>query len=436
MWIAALASALLVNFEVAPDRTISADEQVIIIGPDLGTRAAALSVVSEMRDELRLAVDKEADEGNNQVRPLNHLLVLELFGQPGDPAPPRLYSRRIRPVEGLDQLRFELNIHLARGLDRNALRREVLTCLLLDLGLKTNLLPDQQFNTPPWLIEGLLERLAWRKREADRGLYKSLYRRGAIFEVEDILTQKNPAQLNAAERTAFRISSGALVMAMLRQERGRESFTKFLEQIATFEGEPILLLRQHFPETALSENSLAKWWALQLENLTQDFVTETLDLLTTETALQNALRGTIDDEEGNPLSFQLENYHPILELEEDQRLLLLSQLSEQLGLLSYRCFPSCRPLILEYAKILQTLAKGQDDNLTARFTILREERELFQNIGLRTRDYLDWFQISTATELSGDFNDYLSIKAELDQRPTQQLGPIESYLESIQKLYE
>ncbi|MDP0492082.1 MAG: hypothetical protein Q7Q71_13620 [Verrucomicrobiota bacterium JB023] len=437
----ALSALLIFSFWqgalAVPDQVVSADGRVIVTGSDPRVRGAVLSTLTDLRSELRTVLgEMDVTETGEPARyEMRHNLLVSLVGRPGDQAPQTRYTHRVREVEGLEGYRIEMFIHLSRGLDRREVRKEVLERLLLEIGLREQLDEGQTLKVPAWLVAGVSERLAWRNGEADRGLYRALYESGHVLDLEELLEATDEAEMDAAARTAFRVSSGALVRAMLNQPQGEASFGRLLRDAATFEGEALALVRRHFPETGLSDESLAKWWALQLANLTQDFVSDTLGILETEDALRKVLRGTLDDENGKPVSYRVEEFHRIIALEKEQRALLLRPINEKLGLLAFRCFPSYRPMIEEYRKVLGDLLEGREEKMVARLTILREEREIFIEVGSQTEDYLDWFTINTASEISGDFEDYLRLKAQLESSRPESQSPIEAYLDVMQQLY-
>lgn len=418
-------------------RNISSDQRVLVFGKDVSTRAAVLSQISSLRDEMSLVLGGQGESAKSrEIYPLKNDLIVTLYGEPGDPVPSQFFQIRQLKVESSSRLRIELNIHLARGLNRERLREVALECLLMDSSLSQEVRDDQEVQVAPWLVAGLLERMAWRSGDADRSLYKALFQNGYMLEMEELVTEKRPDKLDAAQRTAFRVSAGALVMTLLSESSGKRSFHDYLAEQPVHEGEPVLLFRKHFFGTSLQESSFAKWWALQLQNLTQDFVTETLTILETEDALTEVLRGELENEEGIAQSYRLAAYRDIIDLEEAPRKILLGKMRENLGMLAFRSFPSYQPMLQEYGRVIALLEKEETGEVAARLAILEEERELFRAVGLRTRDYLDWYRISHATRLSGDFRDYQELKRKLETAPTRHAGPLDEYLDGVQAMYD
>lgn len=420
----------------AMSRVVSSDERVQVFGYEAAAVSAVLSQVTELRQELNLLVKDPESPSGNTLFPIKNDLIITLYGEVGDPAPENLFVIQPRPVDGSERFRIDLGIHLAKGLNRQRLREEALEALLMDRCLNKSLREDQPIQVAPWLVTGLLERMDWRNGEADRGLYKALFKNGMMMDIEEMVTLTNPAKLDAAERTTFRVSAGAFLMAMLGQDGGEKTFFDYLSVAPSYEGEPFLLFRNTFFTAGLSEEGLAKWWALQLANLTQEFVTETLSPLATEEALAEVLRGELEGEDGLQRTYRLIAYRDILALDEEERSLLLSPMLERINLLSFRAFPSYRPMLAGYARITRQLAEGDDKEVAELLMYLEEKRTALREVGIRTRDYLDWYQITNATQLTGEFKDYQRLKRDLESKNPPHPGPVDRYLNAVQKLYD
>lgn len=421
---------------VQQQRLISSDERVVVIGQSSAACSAVLTQITTLRQELDKVIEDPDQAKGENLFALNNDLVVTLYGQVGEPEPSNNYLIEPRKVESSKRLRIDLKIHLAKGLNRVQLRKSALECLLMDHSLNEELRDDQKIVVPPWLTTGVLERMAWRNDEADRGLYKSLFENGMMMDVEELITLEDPSELDAAERTTFRVSAGAILMAMLNQDGGRRTFLDYLSVVPTYEGESFLLFRNSFFTGGLSEKGLAKWWALQLAALTQEFVTETLTPLETEEALTEILRGNLEQEEGPDQAYRLIAFQDILGLSEEERGVLLSPMLERVNLLRFRCFPSYRELLSGYARIIEQLAKGDEEGVGDLLLYLEEKRTILKQVGERTRDYLDWYQIANATSLTGEFADYQRLKKDLETQNPSHPGPIDHYLNAVQALYD
>ena len=422
--------------QVTIGRVVSADDRVVVFGQENQAITAVLSQVTELRSEVNLILKDPKERTSENQFPLRNDLFITLFGKMGDAPQTRASAIQWREVEGSDRYRIELNLDMSKGINRNFLRERALECLLMDRSLNSSLKDDQQVRVAPWIIAGMLERMAWRNGEADRGLYKVLFNNNLMMDIEKMVTLEDPSQLDAVDRTAFRITAGAFFMSIVNQDGGAKTFLDYLAVAPSYEGEPFLLFRNSFFIMGLSTEGLAKQWALQLANLTQDFVSETLTLLATEAALTEVLQGALDDGQGGGRLYRLIAYQDILALPEKERRLLLSPMVERVGLLSFRCFPSYRDLLSGYTRIIRQLAAGDDTDVAELLMVLEEKRALLKQVGERTRDYLDWYQISNATQLTGEFRDYQRLKQELETKNPSHPGPVDYYLNAVQAVFD
>jgi hypothetical protein len=350
------------------------------------------------------------------------------------------------PVEysvGYTQDAFALGIRIRmdRGIDHELLDRAALTVLLYERSLRTAK-PGELKDAlviRPWLVEGLTEAAKWREGKADRRIYEGVFRRGGGFSMDELfeLPERNFGQLDSASRLAFRALSGALVMALLEQPQGRGAFRAFAGDAARFSGEMPVLLRKHFPDLNLSERSLAKWWALTLAKLVQPQLSEVLPIRETEQSLEEALQFHSRDTDGNAVNRGVADWETVADLKPFERQEAVRPVEDGLTRLSYRCFPSYRPLVKEYQQILRDIAGGGRDGIGERLAELAEQRKTMVDRAVMARDYMDFFEISRARNLSGEFEDYLKLKKELELRPRpKRRDGITDCLDTMQKAYE
>ena len=340
-----------------------------------------------------------------------------------------------------DAFALGIRIRMDRGIDHELLDRAALTVLLYERslrGAKPGELKDPLV-IRPWLVEGLAEAAKWRTGKADRRIYEGVFRRGGGFTMDELfeLPERNFGQLDGASRLAFRALSGALVMALLEQPDGRGAFRAFCGEAARFPGEMPVLLRKHFPDLNLSERSLAKWWALTLAKLVQPQLSEVLPIRESEKALEEALQFHSRDDDGNAVNRGVGDWEAVADLDAYERQEAVRPADDGLTRLSYRCFPSYRPLIKDYQQILRDIAGGGRDGIGDRLAELAEQRETMVARAVMARDYMDYFEISRARSLSGEFEDYLKLKKELELRPRPpRRDRIADCLDTMQKAYE
>ncbi len=416
----------------AAGQVTSRSGQFRIYGGDGLTRASAALLTEEAKDELLRMLD-ETDQWGGKIP-----ITLHLHGKPGDPMPFRTLSIRLHYSEAGYDLR--LDAHLCRGLEIERFKFTTTSCLLYERALRNSppSSPDQQLTVPPWLVDGLREASDWRLDRSDRKLYAALFKRGGLFKISDLFSISTTEfeEIDAATRAAFRVSSGALVMALLEQPQGKAGFRAFLSEVATFEGEMPTLLRKHFPELNLSETSLEKWWGLQLANKGGlNPLTEVLPIQQTESDLTELLKLHFLTPEGIALPKELSAWPELSPLKEAERNAATRPTQEALVRLSYRCFPSYRPIIAEYQLILLAIASQKTDDIASRLASVQESRTTMLAKAHRARDFLDWFEITRARETSGVFDDYMRLKERLKANPFRRKDALSTYLDRMDAIF-
>lgn len=335
-------------------------------------------------------------------------------------------------VEGMRL--FTLDIRTGEGVDHEAFKRAVYALLIYDMAIEAGVDPDARLVAMPWLVEGLIEAAAWRKGEVDRRLYRALFESGGLFRLEELLGMEEGKhrRLDGATRAAFRVSAGSLVTALLEQPQGKEGFRGFLKEAASFAGEAKLVLSRHFPELNLSGNGLDKLWRLQMANKGGlNSLHDVLSVKQTEDALHEALQLDLRNGEGLVQRVPLAQWKDALKMEEAERDQATRGAEDALVRLSYRCFPSYRPLLVEYQRLLAAVRSGKPNDVDKKLAELDETREVMVARSAHGRDYLDWFEITRARETSGAFEDYLKLKQELKSPPRARASSTSRYLDRM-----
>jgi hypothetical protein len=415
----------------ALDRVVSQSGQFRASGGDAMLRGTVAMLADEAKTEL-LQLTGEKDEWKVPVSIILH-------GKQGDPLPPRTVNLRLVVVGGVSEL--ILDVHLSRGIEQERFKRAVTAALIYERALRNteNEAAGGEMSVPPWLAEGLREATAWRLKQSDRRLYEALFERGGVFKTDDLfsLNERTFENLDAATHAAFRVSSGALVMALLEQPQGKDGFRAFLSDVAAYEGEMPGLLRKHFPELNLSETSLAKWWALQLANMGgRNLATDVLTIPQTEAALAEALQLNFRTKEGIIQQKDISAWPELAGLDEPERVAAVRIAQDALVRLSYRCFPSYRPLLSDYQAVLHAIAKNNTKDVMSKLVSLDETRTTMVSRADHGRDYLDWFEITRARETSGVFDDYLRLKERLKENPGHRDDGVSNYLDRMDEIFD
>jgi len=407
----------------------SYSKQFKISGGDSATRGTVANLVE--RTKLRLlALTADDDEWSIPV-------AIRLIGKQGDQV--GLRSTAIKLNHGESGYEIQILVSLSRGLEKQEFERAVISALIYGhaLGSKDEVDLEVPLSVPVWCVEGLLEAISWRKKESDRKLYNALFSHGGLYKLDALfgVTEADFIKIDAASEAAFRVSSGALVMALLEQPNGGEGMRKFLAQVPAFDGEVPALLRQCFPSLNLSQTSLEKWWSLQMADKASAPLSEVMSVLNTDSRLTAALQLRFRDGEEQLKEIPVSEWEALEEIEPALKAHSVGMAQQELIVLSYRCFPSYRPLLREYQKLLKDMALGETDGLSQSLQELASQRQTMVSKAQRARDFLDWFEITRARETSGVFEDYLKLKAQLEARPNLRRDAVSEYLDRMDSLF-
>ena len=81
------------------------------------------------------------------------------------------------------------------------------------------------------------------------------------------------------------------------------------------------------------------------------------------------------------------------------------------------------------------MCQGELKNISGRLPLLAGERLKMVIADERVRDYLDWYQITRAHEVTGDFSGYMKLKERLAmEREERKDEVIDPYLDRVQAL--
>lgn len=343
--------------------------------------------------------------------------------------------------QGESKYRLQIDLRLGPGnsFDRGEFDRRLLEMILMERTLRSLPVEEtaEKVEIRPWLVAGLLEAMAWRNGRGDRRMYSSLMESGGWVEVEKLVDRINLTELDVLSRELFRASSGALVMALLSQTQGTENMRKFLARVAVFEGEQLTLLRTHFPQVNLGPEGLERWWMLQVAAMSEKKLTEVMTIPETDRRVGKILQLHLKDVRGRPMQVGLDSWRMVAELEtKEERLEAVRYTVDLLAHLSFRCFPTYRPVIGDYLEIMSDLVKGKTNNIDERIAGIESYREIEMERHAKVVDLMDWFHLVSVREESGAFDNYLRVRESLRHGGENRNDPLNRYLDKVQTAFE
>ena len=125
----------------------------------------------------------------------------------------------------------------------------------------------------------------------------------------------------------------------------------------------------------------------------------------------------------------LEEYQHILKRED--RAAILNHNIATLRALELRVSILFRPVITGYLAAVTDLQAGKTKDMDQRLATLREFALIACQKSIAVRDYLDWFEASQGSGLSGKFEDFLDLPKLIEQELPSRSDPISKYLDAI-----
>lgn len=418
---------------VVPDeKSISFNSMLIVEGNNDELRKSISGIVNDTAYELYgLLGVKPSREGARKI----NIRMFEA-GSGGGTYKVRPF---VIPLEG-GNFRIELLVDTRKGVDRDVLQRGLIEVLIYELSLRgiNGVEEGREMSVPPWLSYGLLEALRWKAGESDRHVYDVLKEKPDLYSVSEIFRTegRQVSQFDNARESFFKASSCAFVMSLLRQKNGGQGMFGLMREIALYEGEVEDLLRKHFAGLNTGSMGLQKMWSLQVADMASPKMLDVLSIEETDKRLDDALFITLTGEDKIAQRLDLAEFGKLEDLSLETRLNAVSASRTELMQLSYRCFPSYRPILYAYIKVLEDISQQKTEDVEIRLVNLQEERRLIKLAGERARDYLDWYQITQAREVKGDFSGYMRLKERLSAEREKRKDPvISAYLDDIQKFF-
>ncbi|MBK1792743.1 hypothetical protein [Persicirhabdus sediminis] len=425
------------------DTSMSASRRFLLHGGDFASRTAISSLADDVhrkliqllreRDEQGKAVGGEQDQKIDSA----NIIDIRLHGKVGDPAPKRTLAKEINILD--DSVQLLLHLHLARGVETEKLQQAVLEMLIYQRYLQSgqNVDLNERLLVWPWLSVGLMEAIRLNEPEADRRVYQALAEHMELFPPDKVmqLTQDEFASLNAVSYAAYRASAGALVSAMITQSGGREGMTEFLNDVAGYKGEVENLMREHFQGMNLSKESIQKFWEQQMLREGDARLTDQMSIDETEQKLSSYLKLRYRNEDGEVVTADLSHYKEVLDLDPIDRAYACYGVATDLDRLSYRCFDLYRrDIVANYQLMVQAIIAGKDPGIEAELERLQLLRMQMIAATQRVTQYLDWYQITNAEEVSGDFESYSKLLEEVARDEKMRDDAVSLYLDKAQRL--
>jgi hypothetical protein len=424
-----------VGEDLGPSNVVDAStnkiQKIVVRGKRTKLRMAIATIANTMAKELHeLLAEEESYAGDRSI----YIEMLDAKGSKSDIQ----VIPDVKVFEDSDLI-IRLLVKEDTRLNRDILGHGIVDILLYRRGLEgvQTLDESQQIQVPIWLSVGIIETMAWKKDSSKRRVYDHLLSNPELFPLDKVLSSsgRDVRGFDVTNKTFFKAASCALVMSLLRQDGGSDSMRAFLSEAVLFDGEIDILLRKHFPPLSIGANAMQKIWSLQVAEMAAPKLVENLSIFESDQRLIELLVLNVPDENGDAQLVPFENFMALDGMKVTEKAQATETMRQGVVQLSNRCHPMYRPILLEYAMLASEMCQGELKNLNDRLPVLAEERMRMVIADERCRDYLDWYQITRAYEVTGDFSGYMKLKERLAlEREERKDEIIDPYLDRVQAL--
>ncbi|RBP35717.1 hypothetical protein DES53_12086 [Roseimicrobium gellanilyticum] len=115
---------------------------------------------------------------------------------------------------------------------------------------------------------------------------------------------------------------------------------------------------------------------------------------------------------------------------------ILNRNLAMLNALKLRAHPLYKPLVDDYASVVQQLLNGKDRGIAEKLETLRQRRMQIQGKAKSVESFLDWYEASETQTYSNLFDDYLKLRDRLERERAQRPDELSRELDALEKEYE
>jgi hypothetical protein len=405
----------------SPERSISASRQFIVYGTDVRVRGAICNLAELTKRDLLRVIDRR-DEWATPI------VINAQYPQANLPETPRAALNFSQTGFGL---KLQLDLTIALDVSRPEVRRELLRAVVLEIMYRdrANVAAGTDYVSPPdWLLEGI-QQSEFEPTATD--LLAAPVAAQKILSLADFLNQR-PELLDAPGRALYRAYSFALVQLLGQSPDGPHRLAKFIADLSAASNDSLADLQKHFPELSGSDGNVEKAWTTQIARLSVPRPYQLLGAAETERLLDEALHIKIAAG-GSEKTWQLSEFAQWEKSAGAKS--ILDGLTRELSTLATRANPIYRPIVSEYAVITRLLAAGKRKGIAQRLERLSASRKTLARQMRGIDDYMNWFEATKGSALSGAFTDYMKA-AEAAARPEPRRDPISVYLDVLEAQFQ
>ncbi len=413
--LAALSIFVFQSVEAAfPEHSMSPSRQFVVYGADASVRG----IVSNAGERIKANLLDILHAPDSWKTPI----IINL--QPAEANLPEMPPAQLHFGQTGFGLKLQLDLVGSGDLDAALIERELLRAVLLEMiyRRRTDIAPGTAYVEPPdWLLRGILSLTPGR----DKGpLLDALDVSGKTISLEHFLQQRS-AGLDSQGRLLYQAHAFALVKLLIDSADGRQTLTRYIEDLSTASNDPVAELRAHFPVLRKDSEDV---WRSTLDLISTSEKYELLTFEKTNSELDSLLRLKLAGAKNDTIELKDLIERRVTRSEK----LALDRLGQQLMLLGCRGNPLMRPVLREYQQIAELLGAGKHRKIAERLADIEVTRTKLVSRMNEIDDYLNWFEATQSRTASGMFTDFLKRAADQSTPPPRRRDAISVYLDSVE----
>ena len=423
----AVAAALLLAPELAgaAPREHSDLKQFSVYCDDAPLRMRVASFAGEVRRDVMHLLG----EGEAWKAPIVIVIERASAARPGEPA------AKVRLVESLPGFKVEIDVRIGDDPAAVNLQKQIVRAVLLEYAYReSGVKGGTAFRESPWwVIEGAIQLLRQRETGTNTDLFKRLIATNKLPPLAEFLAD-NPDDIGATAREMDQALAASLLQLLASQPSGRASLARLVREWPRSNGDPVALLRKHFPALASDEATLQKWWTLNLARFAAADRYRGLSVDETEKELAPLLALEIPTgKDGAKKGFVLDDFEHYLKLPASRA--VLAERHTLIVALSARANALYRPVLADYEQAFAQLARGKTGGVRERLARIDQYRTGVLRRTVEIADYLNWYEGTQLGGHSNAFDSYLKTANELSEQEQKRRDPIGRYLDDFEQEY-
>lgn len=324
-------------------------------------------------------------------------------------------------------LKIQLDLLITSDSQPGTLQREVLRAVLLEMSYRAlpSLPAGSPYVAPPdWLVDGILT-LDNESPEIFGGMETAATTAPAL---KDFLLQK-PNLLDSPSRALYEACASGLVRIVLEHDNGRAQLARYIADLPRASTDTLADLQSHFPWLGSDSAAMEKTWREKIARVASERRFALLTFTGSSEQLDECLLAKVAQDHDKKNSLTLEETVRASRPNIDAA--AAKKLAEHLMLLSTRAHPLLRPIVVDYQMAAESVARKKRGGLAKRLANSKALREKIAARMSEVDDFMNWYEATQATTISGAFRDYLHVSASSDVIPRRR-DALSVYLDALE----